>query len=229
MRLTLRSALAERSEAAAARGVSGQHSDRDHEVHARPARARARPRCVLPRPAEDAGRRGREPRRRRVADRRRQAVLRFLDGAPVRRGVQRHESRARPTSRAWRWRSSSSTTRTAGNRRSSIAATIRDCRSSCASSTASNGLFSTLVAPLILGGKNLGWITLCVAEEPEGGSWWRIALVEAIARHAALALHKSRMLRAEAHSRNAARRSSRSAIAWRATFTTTSRRASAQS
>jgi len=56
-----------------------------------------------------------------------------------------------------------------------------------------NGLYSTLVAPLILGGKSLGWINLCVAEEPEGGSWWRIALVEAIARHAALALHKSRI------------------------------------
>jgi len=56
-----------------------------------------------------------------------------------------------------------------------------------------NGLYSTLIAPLILGGKNLGWINLCVAEEPEGGSWWRIALVEAIARHAALALHKSRI------------------------------------
>jgi len=54
-------------------------------------------------------------------------------------------------------------------------------------------LFSTVVAPLILGGKNLGWITLCVADEPEGGSWWRIAMVEAIARHAALALHKSRL------------------------------------
>jgi len=54
-------------------------------------------------------------------------------------------------------------------------------------------LFSTLVAPLILGGKNLGWITLCVADEPESGSWWRIAMVEAIARHAALALHKSRL------------------------------------
>jgi signal transduction histidine kinase len=56
-----------------------------------------------------------------------------------------------------------------------------------------NELYSTLVAPLILGGKNLGWITLCVAEGPEGASWWRIALVEAIARHAALALHKSRL------------------------------------
>jgi signal transduction histidine kinase len=56
-----------------------------------------------------------------------------------------------------------------------------------------NGLYSTLVAPLLLGGMTLGWITLCVAEEREGHSWWRIALVEAIARHAALALHKSRI------------------------------------
>ena len=54
------------------------------------------------------------------------------------------------------------------------------------------GLFSTVVAPLILGTKTLGWITLCVVDEPEG-SWWRVALVEAIARHAALALHKSRL------------------------------------
>jgi signal transduction histidine kinase len=54
------------------------------------------------------------------------------------------------------------------------------------------GLFSTVVAPLILGTKTLGWITLCVVDEPEG-SWWRVALVEAIARHAALALHKSRI------------------------------------
>jgi len=56
------------------------------------------------------------------------------------------------------------------------------------------GLFSTVAAPLLLGGKNLGWITLCAAETAEGnGSWWRTALVEAIARHAALALHKSRL------------------------------------
>ena len=54
-------------------------------------------------------------------------------------------------------------------------------------------LFSTVVAPLILGGRNLGWITLCVADQPEDGSWWRIALVEAIVRHGALALHKSRI------------------------------------
>jgi signal transduction histidine kinase len=54
-------------------------------------------------------------------------------------------------------------------------------------------LSSTLAAPLLLGGRNLGWITLCVADQPEGGSWWRIALVESVARHAALALHKSRL------------------------------------
>ncbi|HTM02737.1 MAG TPA: GAF domain-containing sensor histidine kinase [Vicinamibacterales bacterium] len=58
----------------------------------------------------------------------------------------------------------------------------------------SRGLFTTLAAPLLLGGKNLGWITLCAIEsEGTDSSWWRIALVEAIARHAALALHKSRL------------------------------------
>jgi signal transduction histidine kinase len=51
---------------------------------------------------------------------------------------------------------------------------------------------STLVAPMIVGGRNLGWITLCVPDSAEG-SWWRIALVEAIARHAALALSQSRL------------------------------------
>jgi signal transduction histidine kinase len=54
-------------------------------------------------------------------------------------------------------------------------------------------LSSTLAAPLILGERTLGWITLCVADEPGGGSWWRTALVESIARPAALALHKSRL------------------------------------
>jgi signal transduction histidine kinase len=57
-----------------------------------------------------------------------------------------------------------------------------------------NGLSATMVAPLVLGGRNLGWVTLCALETPEcGGQWWRIALVEAIARQAALALHQSRL------------------------------------
>lgn len=54
-------------------------------------------------------------------------------------------------------------------------------------------LMFTVVSPLILGGTTLGWITLCVADEPAGNSWWRIALVEAMARHIALAWHKSRL------------------------------------
>jgi signal transduction histidine kinase len=53
---------------------------------------------------------------------------------------------------------------------------------------------STVVAPMMVDGRNLGWITLCVPDTPAGGSWWRIALVEATARHAALALHQSRLL-----------------------------------
>ena len=58
---------------------------------------------------------------------------------------------------------------------------------------AAHSSLSTVVAPMMVGGRNLGWITICVADTPHGGSWWRIALVEAIARHAALALHQSRL------------------------------------
>jgi signal transduction histidine kinase len=52
---------------------------------------------------------------------------------------------------------------------------------------------STVVAPMMVAGKNLGWITICVPEGADSGAWWRIALVEAISRHAALALHQSRL------------------------------------
>jgi len=55
------------------------------------------------------------------------------------------------------------------------------------------GLFATVIAPLVLGGRNLGWITLCGLETQCDASWWRVALVEAIARQAALALHQSRL------------------------------------
>ena len=47
---------------------------------------------------------------------------------------------------------------------------------------AAHSSLSTVVAPMMVGGRNLGWITICVADTPHGGSWWRIALVEAIAR-----------------------------------------------
>jgi signal transduction histidine kinase len=56
------------------------------------------------------------------------------------------------------------------------------------------GLSTTVITPLVLGGNNLGWVTLCAVETPEcPGQWWRIALIEAIARQAALALHHSRL------------------------------------
>jgi signal transduction histidine kinase len=56
------------------------------------------------------------------------------------------------------------------------------------------GLSATVISPLVLNGKNLGWITLCTLEIPEcEGQWWRVALIEAIARQAALALHSSRL------------------------------------
>jgi signal transduction histidine kinase len=58
------------------------------------------------------------------------------------------------------------------------------------------GLSVTLVAPLLVTDKNLGWITLCTREARDcsEGQWWRIALIEAIARQAALALHHSRLV-----------------------------------
>jgi signal transduction histidine kinase len=54
---------------------------------------------------------------------------------------------------------------------------------------------TTFVSPLVLNGNNLGWLTLCAVETPEcPDQWWRIALIEAMARQAALALHHSRLV-----------------------------------
>lgn len=55
---------------------------------------------------------------------------------------------------------------------------------------------ATIVAtPLVLGGRTLGWMTVSSpgAQEPES-QWWRVALIEAVAGHAALALHHSRLI-----------------------------------
>jgi signal transduction histidine kinase len=53
-----------------------------------------------------------------------------------------------------------------------------------------------VVAPLLLGNRTLGWIKLSTqaAPECEGAKWWRVVLIEAIARQAALALHHSRLI-----------------------------------
>ncbi len=52
-----------------------------------------------------------------------------------------------------------------------------------------------VATPLVLGGRNFGWMTVCSPVESEAESrWWRVVLIEAIARQAALALHHSRLI-----------------------------------
>src|SRR5205814_7629279 len=48
----------------------------------------------------------------------------------------------------------------------------------------------------VVGSKTFGWIKLSNRGVPpcEGGSWWRVMLIEAMARQAALALHHSRVV-----------------------------------
>ena len=57
------------------------------------------------------------------------------------------------------------------------------------------GCADIVSTPLLLGDRTLGWMTLGnrVASEPES-HWWRVVLIEAIARQAALALHHSRVV-----------------------------------
>jgi signal transduction histidine kinase len=51
-------------------------------------------------------------------------------------------------------------------------------------------------APLMLGTRTLGWMTLVASDDASDSEdhWWRVALLEAIARQAALALHYSRLV-----------------------------------
>jgi signal transduction histidine kinase len=55
------------------------------------------------------------------------------------------------------------------------------------------GVTAVSVAPLVLGGRNLGWIGLSTRPTPECDGPWRVALLEAIARQATLSLHQSRL------------------------------------
>jgi len=60
----------------------------------------------------------------------------------------------------------------------------------------SKGVVTLITAPLLIGGRTLGWLTasnLATTEEYDG-RWWRVVLIEAIARQAALALHHSRLI-----------------------------------
>ncbi len=55
------------------------------------------------------------------------------------------------------------------------------------------GANSLVVTPLVLGSRTLGWVAISTFPNPECDGWWRIALLEAIARQATLALHQSRL------------------------------------
>jgi signal transduction histidine kinase len=57
------------------------------------------------------------------------------------------------------------------------------------------GCDTVVTTPLVLGNRNLGWMTVGSPSPPEPESrWWRVVLIEAIARQAALALHHSRLV-----------------------------------
>jgi signal transduction histidine kinase len=52
-----------------------------------------------------------------------------------------------------------------------------------------------VATPLLLGGRNFGWMTVGTPNAPEAeNQWWRVVLIEAVARQAALALHHSRLI-----------------------------------
>ena len=64
---------------------------------------------------------------------------------------------------------------------------------------------TVIAAPLLLGNHNLGWMTVSSPGEPDSETqWWRVAMTEAIARQAALALHHSRLI--DAHRREERRK-----------------------
>ena len=66
------------------------------------------------------------------------------------------------------------------------------------------GCGSIISTPLLLGTRTLGWMTIGNTGTLEPDSqWWRVVLIEAIARQAALALHHSRLVE---HSRLEERR-----------------------
>jgi len=57
------------------------------------------------------------------------------------------------------------------------------------------GCGTTITTPLMLGGRTLGWLMLVNGPEADDADkWWRIELLEAVARQAALALHHSRVV-----------------------------------
>ena len=88
-----------------------------------------------------------------------------------------------------------SATRRAGPRRSSTSSAIRACQQPILEFSQQAGCGSIIATPLLLGSRTLGWMTRWHpgVSEPES-HWWRVVLIEAVARQAALALHHSRLV-----------------------------------
>lgn len=60
---------------------------------------------------------------------------------------------------------------------------------------ATAGCGGMIATPLSLGSRTLGWMTVHMEAPVEAESyWWRVVLIDAIARQAALALHQSRLM-----------------------------------
>lgn len=55
------------------------------------------------------------------------------------------------------------------------------------------GVHSVVVAPLVLAGRTLGWMAISTLPGVGEDGWWRVALLETIARQATLALHQRRL------------------------------------
>ena len=55
------------------------------------------------------------------------------------------------------------------------------------------GVHSVVVAPMLLGKRTLGWVAITTVPTPGCDGWWRVALLEAIARQATIALQQSRL------------------------------------
>jgi signal transduction histidine kinase len=55
------------------------------------------------------------------------------------------------------------------------------------------GVNAMAVAPLVLGGRSLGWMGLATRHDSECEWQWRVAVLEAMARQATLALHQSQV------------------------------------
>ena len=55
------------------------------------------------------------------------------------------------------------------------------------------GTHSVIVAPLLLGARNFGWVAISTLPASDCDGWWRTHLLEAIARQVTLALHHTRL------------------------------------